>query len=143
MANEWDMFFKDDWGIDDVLNHAGFVYLIQFPETSEYYVGVKQVYKGIKDYSKLKTTSKESNWKTYTSSSKTVKEMIDSGMEYRKTILWCFKTVNQAALVEAALIAIFGTRNDYLNKAVMVKARLPKDRGATFEVLQKLIGVLM
>lgn len=143
MTEEWNMFFKNEWEIDDVLEHAGFVYLIHFPDSCEYYIGVKQVYKCIKDFSKLKDTSKESNWKTYTSSSKTVKEMIDSGMEYKKSILWCFKTVNQAALVEAALIAIFGTRHDYLNKAVMVKARLPKDRGETFGVLQRLIEVLM
>lgn len=142
MANSWSMFFPDEWEMDEVVNYAGFVYLIQFPESGESYIGVKQVYKGIKDWKKLKSTSIESNWKSYTSSSRSVKEMIDSGMEYNKQILWCFKTVNQAALVEAALIAIFGTRHDYLNKAVMVKARLPKDNGDTFKILQRLIEVL-
>lgn len=142
MVSDWTMFFDDEWNVDEVVNYAGFVYLIQFPESGEFYIGVKQVYKGIKDWKKLKSTSIESNWKSYTSSSKTVKEMIDSGMEYKKSILWCFKTVNQAALVEAALIAIFGTRHDFLNKAVMVKARLPKDNGETFKILQRLIEVL-
>ncbi|MGR2854741.1 hypothetical protein FY046_01635 [Erwinia sp. 1181_3] len=137
------MFFKDEWELDEVVNYAGFVYLIQFENTGESYIGVKQVYKGIKDWKKLRSTSIESNWMGYTSSSRSVKQMIDDGEPYTKQILWCFKTVNQAALVEAALIAIFGTRHDFLNKAVMVKARLPKDNGETFKILQRLIEVLM
>ncbi|MBK5014008.1 hypothetical protein [Pantoea sp. S62] len=141
MAN-WTMFYRDDWNIDDVTDYAGFVYLIQFPESGTYYIGVKQVYKGIKDHSKLRSTSKESNWKTYYSSSRSVKEMIDSGETYTKQILWCFKTVQEAMLVESILIGVFGTDWKNLNKAIMVKTRLRKDNGEQLRIIKQLIGDL-
>ncbi|WP_210532180.1 hypothetical protein [Pantoea ananatis] len=106
VIENWNMFYPYEWNIDEVCNYAGFVYLIQFPDSGTYYIGVKQVYKGIKDFSKLKSTSIESDWKRYCSSSKTVKEMIESGEKYRKSILWCFKTIQEAMLVESTLIGV-------------------------------------
>lgn len=143
VIENWDMFYSEEWNIDEVCNYAGFVYLIQFPESGTYYIGVKQVYKGIKDYSKLKSTSIESDWKRYGSSSKTVKAMIESGEKYRKSILWCFKTIQEAMLVESTLIGVFGTDYNNLNKAIMVKTRLKKDNGEQRKVLQRIIGDLI
>lgn len=78
----WDMFDPEVWNINDVDsgNYAAFVYLIQF-ENSGWYIGMKQIYKGVKDIKKLKSSTKQSNWKDYTSSSKTVNALIDAGEE--------------------------------------------------------------
>mgnify|MGYP006903613818 FL=1 len=96
---EWDVYNKNEWDVEDINSgqYAAFVYLITF-DTNEFYIGVKSVYKGIKDIKKLKDSTKESNWRTYTSSSKSVNQMIDDGIEYKKYLLWCFPTTNQAAL---------------------------------------------
>jgi len=143
VINNWSMFYEDDWNIDEVTNYAAFIYLIEFPDSGEHYIGVKQVYKGIKDYKAVISTSKESNWETYYSSSKTVKERIEAGETYRKRILWCYKTTAEALLAESVLIGVMGTRWDNLNKAIMVKTRLKKDNGDQFQVLQRIIGDLI
>lgn len=143
IINKWDMFYPDEWEFDEIVNYAAFVYLIQFPNSNEYYIGVKQVFKGIKDYKLLRSTSIESNWESYYSSSKSVKEMIDAGEPYKKSILWCFKTVQEAMLVESTLIGVCGTDYRNLNKAIMVKTRLKKDNGEQRAVLQRLIGDLI
>ncbi|WP_194761657.1 GIY-YIG nuclease family protein [Pantoea ananatis] len=142
VINNWTMFYDEEWNVDEVVNYASFIYLIEFPDSSEFYIGVKQVYKGIKDFSALNSTSKESNWKSYYSSSKTVKERIEADEKYRKRILWCYKTTAEALLAESVLIGVFGTRWDNLNKAIMVKTRLKKDYGEQFKVLQRIIGDL-
>lgn len=103
--------------------------------------GMKNIYKNLTDIKKLKN-HKESDWREYTSSSKTVNDMIDSNVEYEKYILWCFETTNEAAIVESALIYIFGLKPDNLNKAVMSKTRLPKDGRKLFKILQTLIEEL-
>lgn len=140
---EWKPFNPDEWSISDINSgqYAAFVYLMKVED--DFYIGMKQVYKGIKDIKKLKPTTKESNWPVYTSSSKSVNTMIENGAEYEKYLLWCFPTANQAAVVEATLIGIFGSRSDCLNKAIMCKARLPNDNGATFKIIQELIEVLL
>jgi hypothetical protein len=142
-VDSWDIFYKDDWSLDDVTEYAAFIYLIEFPESGEHYYGVKQVWKGVKDMKKHRSTSKESNWKTYYSSSKSVQEKIDAGEPYTKKILWCYKSVQEAMLAESVLIGVFGTRHDNLNKAIMVKTRLKKDYGEQFSVLQRIIGDLI
>lgn len=138
----WQVYNEKNWSISDVNsgNYAAFVYLIEFEST--FYIGVKQVYKGIKDAKRIRDDSKESNWVTYTSSSRTVNEMIGNDEPYRKSVLYCFPTVNQAVVVEATLIGLMGSRSDCLNKAIMCKARLPKDNGNTFTIIQELIEVL-
>lgn len=118
------------------------MYLIQFSDTGEYYIGVKQVWKGIKNHCEVRDNSSESNWITYDSSSKTVKEYISQGMDHRKQILWCFKSLQEAAVLETALIAVLGTDWRCLNKAIMVKTRMKKDNGEQFRVLQRVIGDL-
>ncbi|MDU7185698.1 MAG: hypothetical protein E6294_06680, partial [Klebsiella sp.] len=80
----WEMFDKDQWNISDVTdgNYTSFVYIIEFPETGEFYYGKKMIYQKVKSIDKLKVNSVESNWKNYTGSSKTVNAMIDAGMDY-------------------------------------------------------------
>lgn len=140
---DWNMFYPSEWNKTDVLAYAAFIYLIQFPDTDEFYIGVKSVWKGIKNKNDIKYDSKESNWRTYTSSSKVVNAYINDSMNYKKSILWCYDTHQEAALAETALISVFGTRWDCLNMAIMVKTRLKKDRGQQRDVLQRILGDLM
>ncbi|HHH6330672.1 TPA: GIY-YIG nuclease family protein [Escherichia coli] len=140
------MFDPEVWNINDVGsgNYAAFVYLIQF-ENSGWYIGMKQIYKGVKDIKKLKSSTKQSNWKDYTSSSKTVNALIDAGENYKKYVLWCFPTANQAALVEATLIGSCGLKPHNLNKAILAKVRLPAsdtERLKLFKIVKDLIGTL-
>lgn len=139
----WQMHNPDNWNLDEVDSgrYASFVYVIKFDDGS-YYIGKKQIYKGIRDISKLKSTTQSSNWPTYTGSSKSVNAMIDAGEDYEKYILYCFKTDAEATIVETALISFFGLHPDNLNKAIMCKARLPKDRINLFNILQEIIEEL-
>ncbi|EIT6979586.1 hypothetical protein ACSTWI_000788 [Escherichia coli] len=139
----WKMYDPETWDYDDVASgrYTHFVYLIKF-ETGEFYYGKKQIYKGVKDIKKLKSTSIESDWELYTGSSKLCNEMIDSGIEYEKYILHCFKCDSEVSLIEAALILNFGFHPDNLNKAVMVRSRITKNRIDLFNTLQYLIDLL-
>jgi predicted GIY-YIG superfamily endonuclease len=139
--SEWTM-LNPDFSIDDVPECAAFVYLIQFPDTGDYYIGVKQTYKGLKDIKKRSNDTKDSNWPIYTSSSKVVNQYICEGHNYKKQILWCFPTVQQAMNCETALISLFGTQWDCLNKAIMTKSRLHKDNGEQFKIIQEIVGWL-
>lgn len=140
--NAWTMYYPDEFSTEDVMDYAAFVYLIQFPESGEYYVGVKQVWKGVKNYTEVKESSSESNWITYTSSSRKVQNYIAEGQKYSKQILWCFKSLQEASVLETALIAVLGTDWNCLNKAIMVKTRMKKDNGDQFRVLQRIMGDL-
>ncbi|EEU9356728.1 hypothetical protein FYS90_23125, partial [Escherichia coli] len=76
---------------------------------------------------------------------KTVNSRIEAGETYKKYILWCFPTANQAAVVETALIATCGLLPDNLNKAILVKAKLPAndaDGLRLFKIVKGLIGSL-
>lgn len=140
----WEMFDTDMWDMSEVTdgNYVSFIHIIQFPDTGEYYFGKKQIYKKVRDIKNLKATSVESNWPDYTGSSKCVNEMIDAGMPYTKKILYCVKSDAEATILETALISYFGLHPDCLNKAIMCKARLPKNRLDLFKVLQDLIDML-
>lgn len=139
---EWKIHNPNVWDLSDVDSgsYAAFVYVMKFEES--FYIGMKQVYRGIKDVKKLKDSTKQSNWESYTSSSKTVNARIEAGEPYEKYILWCFPTANQAAVVEATLIGVFGSHSNNLNKAIMCKARLIKDSGSTTKIIQELISEL-
>lgn len=141
---KWEMFDPTQWDISDVNdgNYTLFVYLIEFPETGEYYLGKKMIYKKVRHIKELKSTSIESDWEKYTGSSKSVNAMIDAGMEYRKKILYSVKSDADATILETALICYFGLHPDNLNKAILSKARLPKDRLDLFRILQQLIDML-
>ncbi|CRY61281.1 Uncharacterised protein [Yersinia kristensenii] len=138
---EWGM-WGHDFTIEEVTDYAAFVYMIQFPDSGQYYIGVKQVYKGIRNVKDIKDDSKQSNWRIYNSSSKAVTQYIEEGQKHKKSILWCYKSLQEASLCETALISIFGTRWDCLNKAIMVKNRLMKDNGTQLMIIRQLIDDL-
>lgn len=143
ITKDWSMHNPEQWDVSDVDsgNYASFVYIIRFDD-GRFYIGMKNVYKRLRDTKKLLSTTQSSDWKRYTSSSTKVNTLIDAGYDYEKSILWCFKTTNEAAIVEAALICIFGLMPDNLNKAVMCKARLPLNGTNLYGVIQTLIGEL-
>lgn len=146
MANKiqtWKMFYPDDWHLDEVCNYSCFIYLIQFSNSLEHYIGIKRVYRGIKDYADVKHSSTESDWKRYNSSSKTVQQRIKDGEPHKKSILWCFKTLAEGSVAETALIAVLGTRWDNLNRAIMTTTRIKKDNGDQFRVIQRILEDLV
>nr|WP_240782804.1 hypothetical protein [Rahnella sp. RFA10(1/100)] len=63
---EWS--YSEDWSEDVLLDgsYAGFVYMIEFPETGMVYYGMKQIYQRVKTANKIKSTSKENGWRGYT-----------------------------------------------------------------------------
>lgn len=123
--NDW--LYSPDWSEKELLDGSsvGFVYLFQF-ENGTFYLGVKQIWKGVRDSTKLKGTEKENGWREYRTSSKRVQDMIDSGMNYTRTILWAFPTMTEANYAEAMLIMIHSLDYNILNMAMMSKCRLPK-----------------
>lgn len=140
---EWEMFDPDKWDIKEVDSgeYSAFVYVIYF-ENGTSYIGMKNIYVKVRDANKIKSSTKQSNWKEYTSSSSTVNTFIDSGEPYKKYILWCFPKTNEASIIETALISIFGLLPDNLNKAIISKARLPADGRKLYGILKELIEVL-
>lgn len=131
--------YSDDWCEEDLLDgsYAGFVYMIEFPETCQVYYGMKQIYKRVKTANKIKSASIENGWREYISSSKVVNTMIEEGMEYKKTILWGFSTMAETSYIETAIIVTEGLKPNIINLAVMQKCRLP-----TGDSKIKLMGVL-
>ncbi|WKS80392.1 hypothetical protein NHU85_11610 [Edwardsiella tarda] len=119
-----------DWELSDVTdgNYVGFVYLIVFPLSDEFYIGMKQIYKGVKNVNKLKPESIESNWVEYTSSSTTVNRKIANGEKYEKYILWCFPTIAATAFCESFLICNFACDPACLNQSIMIKTKIAKSR---------------
>lgn len=123
--NEWK--YSPDWNEADLTDgrYVGFVYVFHFPETGGTYYGVKQMYKRVRDVKRLKIDSVENGWRDYTSSSKKVNAMIESGMEYERTILWGFPTMSEATYAETVLITHFSLEANTLNLALMSKCRIP------------------
>ncbi|EPQ3345282.1 hypothetical protein DN462_25335 [Citrobacter freundii] len=119
--------YSPDWSENDLLDGSsvGFVYLFQFEYG--YYIGVKQIWKGVKDCTKLTGAEKENGWRDYKTSSKKVQNMIDSGMDYTRTILWGFETMTEANYVESFLILTHSLDENILNKAMMTKCRIPSN----------------
>ncbi|MDA8518697.1 hypothetical protein, partial [Citrobacter sp. Igbk 16] len=99
-------------------------YLFQF-EDGSFYIGVKQIWKGVKVSTKLTGLEKENGWREYKTSSKKVQKMIDSGMDYTRTILWGFENMTEANYVESFLILAHSLDDNILNMAMMNKCRIP------------------
>ncbi|WP_419058943.1 hypothetical protein [Kluyvera georgiana] len=127
---------------DDLLSgkYAGFVYYFQFDDGSTY-IGSKQLYKKVKSYRRIKSTSIENGWRDYSSSSKIVNEKIEQGVPYTKTILYAFPNMKETLLVETILIYSEGLKPYNLNLAVMHKGKLPtgKDRIRLYGIVQELL----
>lgn len=135
---EWE-FNPNDWNEDELTNgsYCTFVYLMLFDD-GYFYVGKKNIYRGIKDAKNIKKTTKESNWREYESSSKTVQTRIAQGYAYRKIILWAYTTCNEATFTESMLIGETCRSSYRLNKAVMEKYRIEKIKPRTMIVLDYL-----
>ena len=85
----------------DVKEWFGFVYLIEFDNGLKY-IGSKQLWNKITSTKQLtKKYGKESNWKSYNSSSKSVKTLISEGFTYTKTIVSLWKSKKE--LMESEL----------------------------------------
>ena len=69
---------------------VGFIYMIKFA-TGEFYIGRKNFYSvrriKVKDRKNRKIVTKESNWRTYETSSKEVQERIINGEKHTKEIV--------------------------------------------------------
>ena len=143
MSKEWR--YTPDWSEEEMMNgsYCGFVYLFQFEDGSTY-VGSKQIYKRVKDYKKIKPDSVENGWREYSSSSRLVNQKISDGMEYTKTILWCFKDMKETLFVELMLILNEGLKPHNMNLAIMYKGRVPTgDNGRRIQgIIKELISYL-
>ncbi|WP_260563178.1 hypothetical protein [Enterobacter cloacae] len=78
--------YNEDWSEKELTNgsYVGFVYLFQFEDNTSY-IGSKQMYKRVKDITKLKDNSIENGWREYSSSSKIVNYKIEEGVNYTRT----------------------------------------------------------
>lgn len=134
--NEWK--YSPDWSEEDLTDGdcVGFVYMFYFPDSNEYYIGSKQMYKRVKNVKKLTIDSKENGWRDYSSSSTRVNQMISDGMEYERTILWGFDNMADTLLVEAILITSHCLERNILNMAIMNKCRVPSNQLRRRELLR-------
>ncbi|EKN4073635.1 TPA: hypothetical protein ACGE8L_002703 [Yersinia enterocolitica] len=126
--SEWRMWYQDEEMIEE--ETACFVYMIQFTDSSEYYIGQKRVWVGTKDISTRKMETKQSNWEGYNSSSTEVKARIEAGEPHIKYILHGFPTYNEALHCESTLICLFASDYSCLNKALIAKFRFSKKLNA-------------
>ncbi|WP_073971283.1 hypothetical protein [Pluralibacter gergoviae] len=126
--NEWK--YTDGWSEEELLNgsYCGFVYSFYFPNSDQYYYGAKQLYKRVKDAKKIKEDSTSNGWENYTSSSKTVNQMINDGEPYIRTVLYGFPTMRETLLVESIIITTQILKPECLNMAVMNKLRAPNSQ---------------
>jgi len=137
--------YTEDWSEKEMMDgqYCGFVYNFQFEDGSNY-IGAKQLYKGVKNYRKIKDSSTENDWREYSSSSKIVNQKILEGERYTKTILWAFPTMREVLLVETILIINECLKAQNLNLAVMSKVRFPgaKDKKRLIGIVQQLLSYL-
>ena len=89
--NEW-TYNGNNFTSDDIDNWFGFVYIIKNLDKDKFYIGQKQFWSTIKrpplkGKKKKRIVTKESDWKSYTGSSKQLNEDILSGDRIQKTIL--------------------------------------------------------
>lgn len=99
----------------------GFVYAIEILGTNLYYYGKKNLF-STSGRGKKKVV-KESNWRTYESSSKEVKQLIKDGAEIRKEILmFCYSKAELSLEETKAIICSGALRDpDSLNRWVTLK----------------------
>ncbi|MBJ9134443.1 MULTISPECIES: hypothetical protein [Citrobacter] len=99
------------------------VYLMMFQDGS-YYVGQKSLFKGrVKNPKK----SKESDWRTYQSSSTTVHNLIDKGYECERIVLCGTNKKSYVNLIETLLILQHGLDTRCLNLAFQSRGKLPSE----------------
>lgn len=117
-------------------NHHGFVYLfeIQCPDTFEWkkYIGCKKFWSTrtlppLKGKTKKRKVIKESDWKTYTTSSPTVKKWISEGTNFKKRIIQIVESQWELNYVENKLIMMSDAclKDEFLNGVVNLRQGNP------------------
>lgn len=134
--------YKDKpFKIKDLDQYWGFVYKILNLKTQEFYIGSKsffnrtngkiskkrsnELYSGKGRKPTREKKIKESDWKTYKSSSKKVQNMINENpQDFQYEILTCFKTKAEMLLFEAMIIIehFFYRDKRILNDWVSIKS---------------------
>ena len=117
------------WNNEDKINiehHMGFIYEIVNNDTNERYIGKKNIYtrrlaKSKKDIAAIrgnaKYITKESNWRTYQSSSTEVK----AWKNVTKTILYACLSKQELTYIETAILfkrEVLNPLNKYVNKNI-------------------------
>lgn len=108
---------------------VGFVYLITNKETGQWYAGKKSLFsyrklQPLKGYSRKRKVVKESDWATYSSSNKYVKEWISPN---REIIQYCYSKKQMTYYELQAIICLNGLEDDKcLNENALGKF-FPKD----------------
>lgn len=117
----WTYLNKSIKSIDDMPRDKSFVvYRINFTGSKEFYIGCKQIffdrrvklskkranelYSGKGGKKKFERKITESDWAKYTSSSKVVNEMLDSGKKATFKFIGFYETKREMLLQEAKLI---------------------------------------
>lgn len=98
------------------LGAVGFIYVILNSSTGEYYIGKKQLYSTrtlppLKGTRRKRKVIKESDWKTYQSSSKKVKEWISPK---KSIIVWCYSK-KELTYEETRALMCYRTMEDELS----------------------------
>lgn len=118
--SDW-MFNGEPFEFEDK-SYEGFVYLIRNKETGKVYIGRKYFYQIRKEPGKSRRVRKESNWKSYYSSSEMLKEDVKAhGKEaFERHILSLHKTRGDCnrAEIEALWKADALYREDFYNLAI-------------------------
>ena len=90
---------------DDIGEFKAFVYLITCPD-GRMYIGKKNFFQHRKPTGKKRRVTKESNWKTYWSSSDTIKALVKEYEEssFTRSIICLCKSEGDATYIEAKLL---------------------------------------
>ena len=119
-------FYKEKYLIDVPEDFIGFVYKITF-DNGDYYIGQKGFYSTrrtkVAGKRNRKVTIKESNWRTYKSSSEVVKARIKQGDTYTQEVLYICKNKSTLNYMEAYVMFTQWVLTDpkALNKNILMK----------------------
>ena len=107
------MSYKNPWLYDGVVfesenieDYFGFCYLLTDLENEKMYIGRKYFYQNRKKKGQRKRVRSESDWKTYYSSSKKVKHLVQEfgGARFKREILGLWKKKGQVNYNETKLL---------------------------------------
>ncbi len=104
----------------DILDHFGFVYLIECSETSRSYIGRKYFWSFRKPKGKTRKVKSESDWKKYYGSCPELKEDIKkySKDKFKRTILSLHKTVGKTNYEETRQLFLNNVLTESLDNGV-------------------------
>jgi len=127
----------DDWLYvpKNLDNYVGFVYQINELDTDKKYIGIKKFwkickYKPLKGNKKKRLIKKESDWRTYISSSLIIQEKIKKNPNnYERIILRPCKSVSEMKAFEAYIqleYYVEGRWDELYNEVINVRMRIRK-----------------